>query len=108
MRFLPRGKRCILILAILITGLTASATLAANTGTPSASEWRKLSLVNEPPNKPSTQAAKAATQHLTKRQIQERKKSYLRLLKRTSAHANGTALQILRREIHLLTLAEAE
>lgn len=97
-----------LTLAILIMGLTASATLAANTGETTKAKWQRLSQLNEPANKPSTLAAKAATQHLTKGQIRERKKFYLRLLKRTSAHANGTALQILRREIHLLTLAEAE
>lgn len=49
-----------------------------------------------------------ATQHLTKRQILARKNRLEILYRKASAHANGTALQILRREIHLLTLAEAE
>lgn len=105
---LLRSKRCILILTILIMGLTASATVAANTGTNSESDWRKLSLVNEPPNKPSISAAKAATQHLTKSQIQARLKQMTTLYRASSAHANGTALQILKREIQLLQLAGAE
>lgn len=100
--------RCSSILITLIMGLTASATVAADTGTNSGAEWRRLSALNEPPNQPTKQAAKVATQHLTKAQIKTKHMRLVLLYQQASAHANGTALQILKREIQLLQLAGAE
>lgn len=100
--------KCSSILTILTMGLTASATVAADTGKTSAAEWRKLNAVNEPPNQPSKTAAKVATQHLTKEQIKAKHMRLVILYREASAHANGTALQILKREIQLLQLAGAE
>lgn len=100
--------RCSSILITLIMGLTASVTVAADTGKNSGAEWRKLNAVNDPPNQPSKLAAKAATQHLTPEQIKHKHMRLSLLYRQASAHANGTALQILKREIQLLQLAGAE
>ena len=100
--------RCSKILMLLVMGLTASVGHASHGGSHTPSDWMKLNAVNEPPNQPSKAAASVATQHMTKAQIKTKHMRLVLLYRQASAHGNGTALQMLKREILLLQLAGAE
>lgn len=62
-------------------------------------------MVNDPPNQPSLAAAKAATQGMTREQIRAKHFRLSLLLKEATPVANGTAIQILKREVQLLAMA---
>ena len=87
---------------------TASVADAKDSGQLSRSEWTTLNRVNEPAGQVSLVAARTATQGMTRAQIKAKKIRLEILLKRATPVANGTAIQILKREVQLLQLAEAE
>jgi hypothetical protein len=67
-------------------------------------DWKALSKVNDPPNRPSVKTALVATQGMHKLQIQTRIVQYRRALKRDKT-SSATARSVLRREIALLEIA---
>ena len=102
--------RCLSLLLVfgLLTASPAFAEPVKSGGPSSTAMWKQLSKLNEPPGQPSIRAARVATAHLSREQIREKHFRLVMLYREASAKANGTALQILKREIQLLHLAGAE
>ena len=70
-----------------------------------STDWRVLSALQDPPGMPSPRAARVATAHLSEAEIQAKLNKLSNLYNRASSQINGTAAQILKREILLLQIA---